>query len=124
MNGIMVKIKRLNKSESLPITGLRRNSLHYKLISYINNSICLLISESYDNVALFIKRAEAEISFLTQENLRHEEYFALCDDYMKSVSKYMITNNFLTEIGFDMLPQKYQNDEYLDDNSLNSLGMI
>jgi hypothetical protein len=60
---IMNKIRMLNKCETIPLHGLRRNSIYYRLISYINNSICLFISESYDDVALFIKRAMKKYAF-------------------------------------------------------------
>jgi len=36
---ILNKIKKVNNQEALPLYGLRRNSCHYSLISYINNSL-------------------------------------------------------------------------------------
>ena len=107
---MMAKIIQLNKRESLPDSGLKRNSVHYPLISYINNSISLFISESYDDVALFFKRADDEISILNQKNLSHVEYFSLCDDYMRSVSKFLITHNYLSESGLELIPHKYKCD--------------
>jgi hypothetical protein len=100
-------IKVLNKRETLPFTGLQRNSVYYKLISYINNSICLFISESYDDVALFIKRADEEIQMLVERNLKHTDYFTLCEQYMMLVSKHMLYQNLISIEGLNVLPEKY-----------------
>lgn len=105
---IMNIIKVLNKRETLPFPGLERNSVYYKLISYINNSICLYISESFDDVALFIKRADQEIRILAERNLKHTDYCTLCGEYMLLVSKYMLNHNLLSKEGLNVLPEKYQ----------------
>ena len=41
--------KSLIKKDSLPSSGLKRNSDYYLLITYINHTIALLLSEEYDN---------------------------------------------------------------------------
>ncbi|NRF95421.1 hypothetical protein HQN89_31610 [Paenibacillus frigoriresistens] len=79
---IMNKIRMLNKRETLPLTGLQLNSIYYRLISYINNSICLFISESYDDVALFLKRADEEIRILKTKDVEHKKYFVSSDYFV------------------------------------------
>lgn len=102
---LMSIIAKLNRQDLLPPLWARRNSVYFKLVSYINHTIALSISESYDDVALFINRANKEIKSLIANNYIHEDYFSLCNEYLRLITKYMIDNALLSAEGISLLPQ-------------------
>jgi hypothetical protein len=92
-------IRKMNKSDILPETSLRRNSIYYKLVCYINNSIALFFSDSFDDVALFIMRATKEIENLTEKGNRNERYFIICEEYIKLMKIFLVSENLLNDSG-------------------------
>jgi len=100
--------KTLNKKDSLPLSGLKRNSVYYPLITYINNTIALLISEEYDNVALFIRRADKEIEDLKTKNFCQEKYFILCEQYLQMLSYYLLHNKLISESCNEFIPDRFK----------------
>lgn len=103
--------KILNKKDSLPSSGLKRNSVYYALITYINHTIALLISEEYDNVALFIRRADKEIESLKNKNYFEEKYFVLCEKYLQMLSQYLVYNKFISPGCNEFIPDKFKDIE-------------
>ena len=101
-------IRNLNKREVLPDSFLRMASVYYKFVSYINHTIALFLSEEYDNVSLFIKRADKELIYLKSNNECSDLYFSLCEKYISKLSSYMLQNNLLGDFGMEMLPDKYK----------------
>jgi hypothetical protein len=59
--------KQLNDDNLLPKTALRRNSIYYRFVSYINNSIACFMSENYGGTITFINRAYKEMKELKRE---------------------------------------------------------
>ncbi len=56
--------KKLNTEENhKQWTGLRRNSVFYGLVCYINNSISLCLSDNYTSSILFLRRATSVQKF-------------------------------------------------------------
>ena len=92
--------KQLNKRNLLPEKALRRNSIYYRFVSYINNSIACFMSENYDGTILFINRAYKEMKELKKENFIKDDnikYFSLCQKYIKTTSEYLFDNNLVDE---------------------------
>lgn len=87
---------------------LRRNSTCYNLVSYVNNLTCLFLGEQYTDVALFIKRIDAELERLEKHLNYHYEYFVITKSYMQKIVEYLFQNNLLSESGISLLPEKYQ----------------
>lgn len=100
---LMSIIAKLNRQDILPPLWARRNSLYYNLVSYINHTIALSISEYYDDVALFTYRADKEIESLIANNYIHENYFSLCNEYLRLITKYMIDNALLSAKGIMLI---------------------
>ncbi|WP_407310007.1 hypothetical protein [Desulfosporosinus sp. SB140] len=99
--------KLLNRKDILPVGYLRRNSIYYSFVSYINHTIALFIGEDYDDVALFIKRSHSELMKLKVKNECSEEYFSLCEQYLKKLSIYLYKNELLSDFGIEMLHKCY-----------------
>lgn len=94
MKEILEQAKLLNNN--LPEVALKRNSVHYELVSYINHSITFLICEKYDEVALFIMRA---YKFIEKKQMPNDLYIKLCKDYLNNLIKYLKTNELLSKKG-------------------------
>lgn len=90
-------------------TWLRRNSNFYDLISCVNNLTSLFIGEQYTDVALFIKRIDAELSCLEMEHGYRYEYFEIVKKYMQRIVECLLLNNLLSEVAMSSLPENYQN---------------
>jgi hypothetical protein len=105
---ILYFTKILNKRDTLPETGLRRNSIYYPFITYINHTIALYFSEAYDDVALFIKRAESELENLKKRDKVKCEYFTICEQYLFVLSKDLLQNKVLSSMGIEVLPDKFK----------------
>ncbi|HEX9061284.1 MAG TPA: hypothetical protein VF941_13980, partial [Clostridia bacterium] len=103
---IITLAKALNKRGIPPSTSLKRNSVYYSLISYINHTIAFFISEDYDAVAIFIKRADEEINRLNQKLECKDEYFELCHQYLNKLTDYLLKNKFLSKSILEWLPDK------------------
>jgi hypothetical protein len=106
--------KQLNNGNLLPETSLRRNSIYYRFVSYINNSIACYLSENNNGTIIFINRAYKEMIELKKGNYINKDnikYFTLCQKYIKITSGYLIDNklvdeNFIqkvNEMNFDFL---------------------
>ncbi|CAI6082622.1 hypothetical protein PAECIP112173_03633 [Paenibacillus sp. JJ-100] len=100
---ILCYMKQLNTKEVLPESGLRRNSIYYNLITSINHTIALLISGSYDEVALFINRAYREID---KRHFLETTYIELCRDYLRTLTEYLEDNKLLSSNGQNLLKMK------------------
>ena len=100
--------KILNKKDSLPSSGLKRNSVYYSLITYINHTIALFISEEYDDVALFIKRADTEIKSLKTKKYL-QKYFTLCEQHLQILSCYLLQNKLISENCIEFIPDRFKN---------------
>lgn len=87
-------------------TWLRRNSSCYSLVSYINHITSLFLGEQYDDVALFIKRANSELERLEIECDYSFEYFEIVKIYIKKIAEYLLQNNLLAETAVSLLPEK------------------
>ncbi|KGE18430.1 hypothetical protein [Paenibacillus wynnii] len=90
-------------TQGVPESGLRRNSIYYNLITSINHTIALLVSSSYDDVALFINRANKEID---ERHFIETTYIELCREYLKTLTNYLEDNNLLSSNGQDLLKMK------------------
>lgn len=104
-------------------TWLRRNSTCYNLVSYVNNLTCLFIGKQYTDVALFIRRIDAELEWLESNFGYHYEYFEIAKSYMQKVVRHLFQNNLFSEIAISLLPEKYQKKEVkitTQDNHLDS----
>ncbi len=112
---------RINRKETTIVPILQRNHGYYALATYINHSIALLISESYDNVALFVDRANREISQINdllvnpnkdaQSSKRLAEmklYFDLCFEYLTELKEYLTEGDLLTVQGSRVLPREIE----------------
>lgn len=100
--------KTLNKKDLLPSSALKRNSVFFPLVTYINHTIALLISEEYDNVALFIRRADKEIEGLKMKNLCQEKYFIACEQYLQMLSYYLLYNRLISESCNEFIPDRFK----------------
>ncbi|MBR2566951.1 MAG: phosphotransferase [Paenibacillus sp.] len=100
---ILCYMKQLNTMEVLPESGLRRNSIYYNLITSINHTIALLISGSYDEVALFINRAYREIDEI---HFLETTYIELCREYLRALTEYLEDNKLLSSNGQNLLKMK------------------
>ena len=49
--------RRLNRRDIVPHGCYRRNSIHYRLVCYINNIIGLYLSSDFDTIPIFVNRA-------------------------------------------------------------------
>jgi len=98
----------MNRCDVLPATGLRRNSIYYPFITYMNHTIALFLCEEYDAVALFIYRADIELNKLKMKDDCKDRYFAICEQYIQKLSRYMLKNNFLSGLGMQMLPDRFK----------------
>lgn len=96
-------IERLNTKETLPETGLRRNSIYYPFISYINHTIALLLSGSYDEAALFIRRARREMQ---SRNFERTEYILICQTYLSQLQAYLKKHKLLSPIWEEWLNEE------------------
>jgi len=100
--------KTLNKPGMLPSTGIRRNSVYYSFITYINHTIAFFISEDFDAVVIFISRADKELINLKEKYGCISEYFILCEQYLFTLSKYILKNRNLSEVLLQILPDRYK----------------
>ncbi len=103
-------VKILNKKDSLPSLGLKRNSVYYPLITYINHTIALLLSEEYDNVVLFIRRADKEIENLKGSGFGQENYLILCEHYLQILSYALLGKKLISESCIELMPNKFKED--------------
>ncbi|MDQ6418002.1 hypothetical protein RB620_01000 [Paenibacillus sp. LHD-117] len=99
--------KEINKKDNLPSDCFRRNSPHYNLVSYINNIIALYLSDSYEFIPVFIKRADKEITDLTNR-IGHHKYFDNCRVLLSQVANQV--NNAIDNVIDDILPLLYRGD--------------
>lgn len=97
---ILSLIKNLNKDEVLPEYALRKNSIYYTFVSYINNSIACFMSENYNGTILFINRAYKEMKELNVKNDINNDnlkYFAICQKYFKITAEFLVANKLIDE---------------------------
>ncbi|NQX68944.1 hypothetical protein HQN90_22710 [Paenibacillus alba] len=105
---IISLMKNLNQNNVLPENGLQRNSTYYTLVSYINHTIALYIGGSYDNVALFVYRADKEIEILITKYHFKDSYLQTCRDYLFKLSEYLLERNLLSNKASELIPNKYR----------------
>lgn len=77
-------------------------------MSYVNNLTCLFIGKQYTDVALFLRRIDAELERLESNFGYHYEYFEIAKSYMQEVVRHLFQNNLFSEIEISLLPEKYQ----------------
>lgn len=89
----------LNQEGSYPETYLRRNHIMYPLVCYINNIICLYVSDNYEPIPLFIRRAnEHLIRFADYEGERDtklltRKYKNIASEYLSEMAKFMLSQD-------------------------------
>lgn len=80
----------LNRDDILPDIYLRRNAIHYPLVCYVNNIICLYMSSNFSAIPLFIRRIHEHIETYEKTNLYVEErYFRLVREYTALISEFL-----------------------------------
>lgn len=86
-------IKSINRC--LPQYALRRNSIYYEYVCYINNIYTLLICELYDEVELFINRADKYIK-KNEKNIDFEnQYIIKSKEFLNTIRDYLDNNNLV-----------------------------
>jgi|GEM_PF-3564791 len=97
-------MRQLNRREVLPQTALQRNSVYYRLVTYINHTIALYLGDSYDDAALFIARAEREWQGIVAHKGAEEAYLPLCRRYLQLLAEQLLRHNLLGQEGLAVLP--------------------
>ncbi|MDU8672248.1 MULTISPECIES: hypothetical protein [Paenibacillus] len=101
--------KKLNTEEiHKQWTGLRRNSVFYGLVCYINNSISLCLSDNYTSSILFLRRARKEIiNIETNSNKIQDQYgdryIKLCNNYLNELETFIKDNHLVSDKDFEFI---------------------
>ncbi|TQR97411.1 hypothetical protein [Paenibacillus ottowii] len=104
--------KKLNTEEiHKQWTGLRRNSVFYHLVCYINNSISLCLSANYTSSILFLRRARKEIiNIETNSNKIPDQYgdkfIKLCNNYLNELETFIKDNHLVPDEDFEFILNK------------------
>ncbi|WP_307347348.1 hypothetical protein [Paenibacillus polymyxa] len=104
--------KKLNTEENhKQWTGLRRNSVFYGLVCYINNSISLCLSDNYTSSILFLRRARKEIiNIETNSNKSQyqygDKYIKLCNNYLNELETFIKDNHLVSDEDFEFILNK------------------
>jgi hypothetical protein len=95
----------LNAPHLLPDQTLRRNAVHYALVSYLNNITGLYLSGNYASIPVFVARAFEHMSQRPPEAL-YRPYFALADAYLKQVIYFLREFTDIILEGHDRIPSE------------------
>jgi hypothetical protein len=98
MKNINEQIKLMNNC--LPPHALRRNSLYYNYVCYMNNIYCLLISGLYDEVGLFVSRAYKYREKNKDRIDFKEQYMIKSENFLESIQRYI-------EVDIEISKKKY-----------------
>jgi hypothetical protein len=93
----------LNAPGLLPDHALRRNAIHYALVSYVNNITGLFLSENYAEIPLFVARAFEHMSQRPPEHA-YLPYFALVESYLKQLVYFLRTFHNVSFEEHDRIP--------------------
>ena len=74
----------LNTHALLPDKALRRNSVLYELVCYVNNVIALNLSENHRPIGTFIERAE---TFMSENEGACPDYYQKVDEYFSLLKR-------------------------------------
>lgn len=103
MEEIMKLAAELNKNTLVPHMYLRRNTIQYSFVSYINHTIALMLSNEYIATAIFINRANIELENLKKSNQGAGAYFTACEQYLTSLTEYLTNNKLLPDSHIEKL---------------------
>ena len=84
----------------IPEDALRRNSIYYELLTYINHIIAFLICERYDEAALFVKRA---VNFIEKFPNKADGYIKKCKGFADVIAERLISCKCISESGVNYL---------------------
>ena len=84
----------------IPEDALRRNSIYYELLTYINHIIAFLICERYDDAALFVVRA---VNFIEKFPNNADGYIKKCKGFADVVAERLISCQYISESGVNYL---------------------
>jgi len=93
---------------------LRRNSIYYTLVTYINHTIALFIGRDYDGVIIFVRRADVELVRLESKFGYVGPYFDVVKEYLPKMVLYLKENNLVSEKTLEFLPEKYKSEDNIE----------
>lgn len=94
---IETHIQKLNNEDTVSQSFYARNSVHYTLVSYVNNSIACFMSGNHTGTILFVYRAYNEMASKNKAYSNHLQYFMLCQQYLRDVTSFLVSNQFIDE---------------------------
>jgi hypothetical protein len=99
--------KILNSKVILPNEFLARNSVFYPLVCYVNTIIGLYISENFDIIPIFIKRAYEFIRKVDNETTLQQKYKQTILDYLTLMADFINSREAIENK--DILPKDLLN---------------
>ena len=83
-------------NQKLPAEYLRRNHIQYEFVAYISLVGTLFISKQFEGAGLFVKRAYSYLETISDTKL-DKDYLKRSKRFLKLMSKYLVTNNLVSE---------------------------
>ena len=92
--GIISHFQSMN--EKLPIEYLKRNHIQYEFVSYVSMVGTLFMSKHFEGTGRFIQRAYSNLENVDSKNF-DKDYLKNAKRFLKMISKYLITNNLVSD---------------------------
>ncbi|OQP59059.1 hypothetical protein [Niastella populi] len=83
-------------NQKLPPEYLRRNHIQYEFVAYISLVGTLFISKQFEGAGRFVKRAYSYLETIS-DNKFDKDYLKSSKRFLKLMSKYLVTNNLISE---------------------------
>jgi hypothetical protein len=78
----------LNQPDLVPRHCYRRNKVSYTLVSYLNNTVGLFLSDNYESIPTFISRAAKHMQEFAPQQC-DEQYYDLAFKYISHLTSYL-----------------------------------
>ena len=99
----------LNQSNLVPSQWYRRNHIHYTLVSYINQIVALFLSQNYENIPVFIKRASEELENKSNDT-ESKNYIICANNYLNHMVYFIYTFELVEKNLLETIIPNFLND--------------
>ncbi len=111
--------RQLNQAQLVPRGGFRRNTLHYPIICYINNIIGLYLSQNFEVIPTFLRRALVHIREFKQANpevyAQGDAYYALVLEYLSLMAHFIASLEQIDPVARRLIPGELLSSESNED---------
>ena len=102
--------RQLNRLDIVPHGCYRRNSIHYRLVCYINNIVGLYLSSDFDTIPIFVNRAYKEIEnrkkMLENNGTETPPYYNFVLEYLGLMAEFSNSLKSIPEYLKSRIPEK------------------